>query len=179
MKILSGNLRGHPIAQPKTRATRPMVEKARAALFDVTGPVASLTVLDVYAGSGAIGFEAASRGAALVESIESNERVARTIQANITALGLADVYVPHVMTLQTWLSAPSQNPPAPRYDLIVADPPHRLLNAGLLERLVPFLNPGGVLVLGLNGKVEPPPLPPAKLISTKNYGDVALAFYQR
>jgi 16S rRNA (guanine966-N2)-methyltransferase len=155
-----------------------MVEKARAALFDVVGPVTGFSVLDVYAGSGAVGFEAASRGAVLVESIESNQRVARTIQANLASLGLQDAYIPRIMSLQTWLAAPAQNPPSPRYDLIIADPPHRLLDPRLLERLVPYVKATGVLALGLNGKIDPPHLAGAPLVTSKNYGDVALAFYQ-
>jgi len=88
VKILSGNLRGHPIEQPKTRAVRPLSDKVRAALFDVTGNPEGLAVLDVYAGSGAAGFEALSRGALMVDAIEANPRVARTIQSNASALGL-------------------------------------------------------------------------------------------
>ena len=178
MKVLAGQLRGHRLAQPKTRATRPMVEKARAALFDIVGPMTGLVVLDAYAGSGAIGIESASRGAQLVEAIEANGKVARTIQTNIASLGLGYRYRLHIMKVETWLAAPSQNPPSPRYHLVIADPPHRLLNPKILENLVPFMLPEGVLAVGINGKIEPPMLKSAQLVASKNYGDVALCFYK-
>ncbi|HUD10788.1 MAG TPA: RsmD family RNA methyltransferase, partial [Candidatus Saccharimonadia bacterium] len=95
MKILAGENKGRPFQQPKTSSVRPLSEKVRAALFDVVGPVTGLTVLDAYAGSGAAGFEAASRGAVLVDAIESDNRVARVIQQNAGILGLDWGYILH------------------------------------------------------------------------------------
>jgi 16S rRNA (guanine966-N2)-methyltransferase len=178
MKVLAGILRGRLFDQPKTRAVRPLSEKVRAALFDVVGAPEGLTVLDAYAGSGAAGFEAASRGALLVDAIEANARVAKTISANTRLLGLDWGYILHQMTVETWLASPAQTPPQPRYDLIIADPPYAQLDTDVLERLAAFLRPGGILAVSHTSKFPPPQLKPAQVIKTKIYGDTALSFYK-
>lgn len=178
MKIVSGQFKGRPIAQPKSRSVRPMSEKVRAAIFDVIGSVEGFTVLDAYAGSGAAGFEAISRGAILAEGIESNTVVARTIQANEKELNLGFSYILHQITLETWLASPAQHPPVSRYDLIIADPPYSRLEEDLLEKLGSYLNPSGILVVSHAGKLPPPMLQSVKLKQHKVYGDSALSFYQ-
>jgi 16S rRNA (guanine966-N2)-methyltransferase len=178
VKILSGNLRGRPFEQPKTRAVRPLSDKVRAALFDVVGAPTGLTVLDAYAGSGAAGFEALSRGALLVDAVEANPRVARTIQQNAGTLGLDPVHVLHHLTVETWLASPAQTPPAPRYGLIIADPPYAQADADTLDRLAAFLAPGGILAVSHSSNLTSPQLARATLIKAKTYGDTALSFYQ-
>jgi 16S rRNA (guanine966-N2)-methyltransferase len=179
MRILAGELRGREFEQPKTRSVRPLSDKVRAALFDVTGVPPGLTVLDAYAGSGAAGFEALSRGAVLVDALEANARVARTIQRNAASLGLDWGYILHQLTVETWLASPAQTPPTPRYGLIIADPPYAQLDADVINRLAAFLTPGGVLALSHSSKLTPPILTHAPLIKTKIYGDTALSFYKR
>jgi 16S rRNA (guanine966-N2)-methyltransferase len=144
----------------------------------VVGDIEGLAVLDAYAGSGAAGFEAASRGAILVDAIEANVKVAKTIQANAKALGLDWGYNLQVMTVETWLASPHQNPPAPRYGLIIADPPYAQLDTDVLGRLTAFLNPGGVLVVSHGSKTPVPALRPVELIKSKLYGDTTLSFYK-
>jgi 16S rRNA (guanine966-N2)-methyltransferase len=178
VKILSGELGGRPFEQPKTRSVRPISEKVRAALFDVVGSPEGLTVLDAYAGSGAAGFEAASRGAILVDAVEANGLVAKTIQQNAKSLGLDWGYNLHVLTVETWLASPHQNPPAPRYGLIIADPPYAQLDQDIIERLAAFLTPGGVLALSHSSKTPAPVLRSVELVVAKTYGDTALSFYK-
>jgi 16S rRNA (guanine966-N2)-methyltransferase len=178
VKVLSGELKGRPFEQPKTRSVRPLSDKVRAALFDVVGSVEGLTVLDAYAGSGAAGFEAASRGAVLVDAIEANGRVARTIQANAQTLSLDWGYNLHVLTVETWLASPHQNPPSSRYGLIIADPPYAQLDHDVLQRLAAFLAPGGVLAVSHSSKTPPPVLESVELAVAKTYGDTALSFYK-
>lgn len=178
MKILAGELRGRPLAQPKTRATRPLSDKVRAALFDVIGNPTGLAVLDAYAGSGAAGFEALSRGAVLVDAIEANARVARTIQQNAADLGLDWGFVLHQVTVASWLASPAQTPPAPRYGLIIADPPYAQLDPDILDRLAAFLTPGGVLAVSHSSKLPSPELQSVALVKQKTYGDSALSFYK-
>jgi 16S rRNA (guanine966-N2)-methyltransferase len=176
VKVLSGILRGRPFGQPASHSVRPLSEKVRAALFDVTGSPEGLTVLDAYAGSGAAGFEAASRGAVLVDAIEANARVARTIADNARTLGLDWGYILHTITVETWLASPAQQPPTPRYDLIIADPPYAQLDADVLTRLAAYLTPGGVLAVSHAAKLKAPFLQSATL-KQKHYGDTALSFY--
>ncbi len=177
MKILAGNLRGRPFEQPKTRTVRPLSDKVRAAIFDIVGQPKDFTILDAYAGSGAAGFEAASRGALLVEAIEANSRVARLIAGNARILGLGLNYILHQMTVETWLASPHQQANQARYHLIIADPPYQQLEAGTLSRLAAFLRPGGILAVSYSSKLAPPVLESAKLVRQKNYGDTALSFY--
>ncbi len=179
MKVLSGSLRGRPFAQPPSRGVRPLSEKVRAAIFDVVGSVEGLVVLDAYAGSGAAGFEACSRGAVLVDAIEANARVAKTIEANARSLGLDWGYVMHTVTVETWLASPAQQTARERYDLIIADPPYAQLDADVLDRLTQFLKSEGVLVVSHAGKLEPPVLSLAVLLKQKDYGDTTLSFYTR
>jgi 16S rRNA (guanine966-N2)-methyltransferase len=179
MRIISGDLGGRPFEQPKTRSVRPMSDKVRAALFDVVGPISGLAVLDAYAGSGAAGFEAASRGAVLVDAIENNPRVAKTIQQNARLLGLDWGYVLYQLSVETWLASPQQQENRSRYGLIVADPPYANLEADIIERLADFLAPGGVLALSHSSKIPAPVLKSVELAVTKTYGDTALSFYKK
>ena len=156
MKIVGGQWRSHSLVQPKTRAVRPLSEKVRAAIFDVLGPVEGMTIFDAYAGSGAAGFEALSRGAILVEAVEANRSVARTIQENARSLGADFNYILHQMTVKTWLASPRQQRDQERYDVIIADPPYAQLNDEVLERLVAFLLPSGRLVVSHGSKRTPP-----------------------
>ena len=178
MKVLAGELKGRPFDQPKTRSVRPLSEKVRAALFDVVGSVAGLTVLDAYAGTGAAGFEAASRGAVLVDAIEANDRVAKTIQDNARILGLDWGYVLHKMTVATWLASPAQQDHQARYGLIIADPPYAQLDADTIGRLAAFLQPGGVLAVSHSSRLSSPVLSSVELVQHKVYGDTALSFYK-
>lgn len=178
MKILAGSLRGRPFEQPKTRAVRPLSDKVRAAIFDVVGAPEGLTVLDAYAGSGAAGFEAASRGAALVEAIEANGRVAKTILQNAQALGLEWGYILHQMTVETWLASPQQQASQGRYQLIVADPPYAQLDVDTLGRLGQFLTPGGIMAVSHTSKLPEPVLVGLELVRHKVYGDTAVSYYR-
>lgn len=176
LRIASGSLGGRLVQQPPERVTRPLSDKVRQALFNVLGPLEGAVVLDAYAGSGVAGFEAASRGAAMVEAIESNPRAARVTEANARELGLDFGYVLNVMTVETWLASPSQQPPASRYGVIIADPPYAKLDEEVLERLGGFLKPGGVMAVSHSSKRRVV-LQNLKLVQNKLYGDSALSFF--
>ena len=178
MRILAGNLRARAFDQPKTASVRPLSDKVRAAIFDVAGAPEGFVVLDAYAGSGAAGFEALSRGAVLVDAIEANPRVARVIGGNVHKLGLDWGYVLHGMTVETWLASPSQQTNQRRYQLIVADPPYAKLEPDVLQKLAGFLTPGGVLVVSHSSKTPAPVLESVELAVAKVYGDTALSFYK-
>lgn len=177
MRVIAGEFGGRPFTQPATRSVRPLSDKVRAALFDVVGPVAGLAVLDAYAGSGAAGFEAASRGAVLVDAIEANAKVAKVISSNAQTLGLEWGYVLHQMTVETWLASPNQQPPTARYGLIIADPPYAGLDREVIARLTRFLTPGGVMALSHSTKIPSPVLAGIDLAKAKVYGDTTLSFY--
>jgi 16S rRNA (guanine966-N2)-methyltransferase len=168
MRILAGQYRGRRIEQPASKTVRPLSEKVRAAIFDVTGAPEGFVMLDAYAGSGAAGFEALSRGAA--------------IERNLDLLGLHWGYLLHVMTIEKWLALPGNQPetsdrPLARYNLIIADPPYAKLDPDILDRLTAFLTPGGALVVSHSSKLASPALPSVILAKQKTYGDTALSFY--
>ena len=177
MRVTGGKLRGREFTQPSTRSVRPLSGKVIQALFDVVGPLDG-AVLDAYAGSGAAGFEALSRGAVLVEAVEANRPVARIIERNAQGLGLDWGYNLHVMTVETWLARPAQQDLTPRYQLIIADPPYAQLDEHVLTRLGGHLARDGILVISHSGKRSSPVLESLVLMHSKVYGDSALSFYQ-
>ena len=178
MKILSGKKKGQIFTQPSSRSVRPLSEKVRAAIFDVIGPVTDFVVLDAYAGSGAAGFEALSRGAKLVEAIEANAKVATTISANAKKLGFDWEYILYQMPVTTWLASPNQYPAGPRYELVIVDPPYAMLDPDILESLSMFLSPEGVMVVSHSSRFDSPMLKSVELVRHKVYGDTALSFYK-
>src|SRR5262245_30096392 len=88
MRIIAGRLGGRLFESPHTSRTHPMSDKARGALFNVLGDINDLSVLDPFAGTGALSFEAVSRGAAHATAIESDRLAQKVIQGNISSLGL-------------------------------------------------------------------------------------------
>jgi len=151
-RIISGDARGRRLKTPLGEATRPTSDRVREALFSALdsqlGSLTGLRFLDLYAGSGAVGLEAVSRGAGVLTSVESDRRTARLIQDNAKALGFDRVEV---------LSQPvervlGQLPRAP-YDVVFADPPYPLDNA-LVEEVLAQLAEHGWLACGAVVVVE-------------------------
>lgn len=178
MKIVSGQFKGRPITQPKSSSVRPMSEKVRAAVFDIAGPVEGLVVLDAYAGSGAVGLEAISRGAKLVEAIEADRKTAKVIEDNTNSLGVDWGYQLWVTKVETWLANPD-NLPEPKYDMIVADPPYARISEDILDKLGNYLRPGGLMMVSHSGKNPSPKLESVSLADRKDYGDSSLSIYRR
>jgi 16S rRNA (guanine966-N2)-methyltransferase len=174
VRIVAGELGGRQIIAPKTRGTRPVTDKVRAALFDILGPLTSLKVLDAYAGSGALGFEALSRGAQHVVGVEKGREAIQTITANIASLKLDWAYTLLPISVESWLA----RSPEQRFDLVLADPPHDALDSELLGRLGGVLAPGGTMVVEYPRRAVDHELEGLKLIDTRSYGDVVLAFYR-
>ena len=121
MRIIAGELRGRPLTSPAGLATRPTSDRVREALFSMLasrlGSFEGLRVADLYAGSGALGLEAISRGAAHATFVESDRRAAAAITANAERLGVAE----RVRILGgSALALPRSDP----FDLIFADPPY-------------------------------------------------------
>src|SRR2546421_9107716 len=90
MRVIGGTLGGRSLVAPRGRRTRPTPERVREALFSVLGDVEGLRVLDLFAGSGALGIEALSRGAAHATFVDDDERAAAAIRRNIEAVGAGE-----------------------------------------------------------------------------------------
>ncbi|GIG69107.1 16S rRNA (guanine(966)-N(2))-methyltransferase RsmD [Phytomonospora endophytica] len=140
-RIIAGDMKGRRLQTPPGDRTRPTSDRVREALF---GSLTSLLdfdgarVADLYAGSGAVGLEACSRGAGHVLLVESDARAARVIRANITALGVGDRVVLTTSSVRGALAAPPGEP----YDLVFADPPYTLDNAEVTADLAALVEGG-------------------------------------
>lgn len=132
-RIIGGSARGRRLGTPPGTSTRPTSDRVREALFSALeaalGTLAGRSFLDLYAGSGAIGLEALSRGAAQVTAVESDRRTAALVSANARALGFElDVVARPVSRV---LAAPAPR----RFDVVFADPPYPLGNDELVSTL--------------------------------------------
>ena len=117
MRIVAGSHKGARIFAPKGRGTRPTSDRVREALFQIVGSVEGMRVLDLFAGSGALGLEALSRGATTAVFVESDRDAVRTIERNVEKLGLAGASIVRSDAL-SFLAADGG-----RYDVVFVDPP--------------------------------------------------------
>ncbi len=180
IRVVGGELRGRRLAVP-ARGVRPTSERTREAVFDVLGPalVAGARVLDLYAGTGALGIEALSRGAAFADFVEKDAGVARALQANLEALGLADRSRVHRADLDRGALPSSALGP---WRIVFLDPPYAGgAGARWLQALaeIPWSAEGGVVVHE-RGRTEASEAPPQLTLRTeRRYGDTTVAIYSR
>lgn len=174
MRIIAGRLGGRLFDAPHGHRTHPMGDKIRGALFNTLGDVECLTVLDAFAGSGAISFEAISRGAASAVAVESEKNAQKTIEHNIEKLGLDE----SVQLVQAFVISYVRRI-HDEFDIIIADPPYDDVQYKALEILPKYVRLGGVIAYSLPPKARL--IMPAnfELIVQKNYGDATLHFYRR
>jgi 16S rRNA (guanine966-N2)-methyltransferase len=128
MRIIAGELRGRRIAAPEGEATRPMLDRVREAVFSTLGPlVEDAVVLDLFAGSGALGLECVSRGATSVRSVERAAKALAALKANVAELGLGErvrVIRGDALSPKSWHDADA---PEARYSLVFMDPPYPMI----------------------------------------------------
>lgn len=173
MRIIAGTRRGARIAAPKGLATRPTGDRVREAAFNLIGPVDGAAVLDLYAGSGAMGLEALSRGAASATFVESDRVACRTISDNLEKLGLTGARV--VCADANWTVRREGR----TYDLILVDPPYEAwaeLEPKLAEHLPRLLAPDGLLVVETGSRTEPQL--PLSLRTSRRYGSARLTLFE-
>ena len=130
MRVVAGDLRGRRLSAPPGTATRPTSDRVREALFSILGSLDGVRVLDLFAGSGALGIEALSRGAGLAVFVERAPPAARVLRANLRALGITAAV--HVQDARAFLR--NAQAAGDTYDLVFLDPPYRdaaELSAGL------------------------------------------------
>jgi 16S rRNA (guanine966-N2)-methyltransferase len=178
-RIIGGAARGRRIAVPRGAATRPTSDRVREALFSSIeawcGSLSGLRFLDLYAGSGAVGLEAWSRGAGVVSLVEQDRRTAALISSNASSLGFhrADVRATSV------IAALGRQPTAP-YDVAYLDPPYPLPDAdvvGALEAMLRngWLVPGALVVVERSARGADLAWPEGYTqAKSRSYGDSAL-----
>ena len=142
-RIIAGSAGGRRLTVPPGRGTRPTSDRAREGLFGtvtaVLGTLAGSAVLDLYAGSGAVGLEALSRGAGDVLLVEADPKAASVIRANVTALGLPGARVAVGRAEKVLARGPGDGPPR---DVVFADPPYSTDASEVTAVLVALLAPG-------------------------------------
>jgi 16S rRNA (guanine966-N2)-methyltransferase len=178
-RVIGGVARGRRLATPPGGGTRPTSDRVREALFSAleaaVGSLSGLRFLDLYAGSGAVGLEARSRGAVAVTCVESDRRTAAVVRENARALGFTDVEV----VVSSVSRALKGDPRAP-YDLVFSDPPYSLSAAAVQGDLEALVRPGwlaaGATVVVERSSRGPAPAWPEGLAAdrSRRYGETTL-----
>jgi 16S rRNA (guanine966-N2)-methyltransferase len=175
-RVIAGAAGGRRLAVPAGRDTRPTSDRAREGLFasisSIVGPLTGKRVLDLYAGSGAVGLEALSRGAEHVLLVESAGPALRVIRANVESLGLpgAEVAADRVERLLARGPAAQRQPYDRPYDIVFADPPYAMADSAVTAMLRTLAAGGwlaaGALVIVERASRSGPPRPQAQADST-------------
>lgn len=176
MRIIAGQLKGREFKSPHGYKTHPMSDKVRGALFNVLGDIEGLTFLDAFAGSGALAFEAASRGAKSVIAIDKDSSAHKIIEQNLKELHLQKLVHVSKANAGGW----SIHNMEKKFDVIILDPPYEELQTSLIERLVKrHVKKGGLAVLSYPGHAKPPEFENTEVAAAKEYGDAQLVFYRK
>jgi 16S rRNA (guanine(966)-N(2))-methyltransferase RsmD len=176
VRIIAGTRKGHTIHAPKGLDTRPTSDRVRENVFNIVAPwVEGGRVLDLYAGSGAMGLEALSRGAERAVFVESDPDAARAIERNLDKLRLTGARV----VRHDAVTGLAQEANAGRkYDLVLADPPYAMTNYDSLSRYLPgVLAEDGLLVFESAARTEPE-LPGLAVRTSRKYGSTRITVFE-
>jgi len=174
MRVVAGAYGSRRLKAPPGIDTRPTADRVREALFSILGPVDALTVLDLYAGSGALGIEALSRGAAAAVFVESDGTAADVIDENLTALGADNGEVVRRDVLG-WLRSAEEH----AFDLVFCDPPYDAAAriAQSLTELLPRVTAPQALIVTESSKRNPLVID-LPLIDERTYGDTRISIHR-
>ena len=173
MRIIAGSRKGHTIQAPRGRDTRPTSDRVRENVFNILGPVEGASVLDLYAGSGAMGLEALSRGAAKAVFVDDDRDAVRAIERNLDKLRLHGT----VLCQDAVAMLASERR---KYDLVLVDPPYDVyddIEPQLARYLPPLLADDAVVVVETDARTQPE-LPLSERTSRK-YGQTRVTVYDR
>lgn len=173
MRVIAGEFKSRILKDPSGHRTHPMSEKVRGALFNTLGDIDGLTVLDAFAGSGAVGIEALSRGAEKVVAVELDNDAFEVLKENRDLVTREERMSVHRANVRSWLRNQNEY-----FDLVLADPPYDAIGMKAIDACAEAVAKNGLLVLSL---------PPAenikfknlRLVDEKRYGDAKLVFYKR
>jgi 16S rRNA (guanine966-N2)-methyltransferase len=182
VRVIAGRLGGRTLKAPAGDATRPTGARVKEALFSILGNVSELNVLDLYAGSGALGIEALSRGAAFAVFVESARPAQASLRENLTKLGLTTQAL--LLPLRVEAASVRLRERGP-YQLVLCDPPWRDVDAARreLETLagVGLFAPGARVVLEHGAQDPPADVSGTSLLVTvdeRRWGDTAVTVYE-
>ena len=180
MRVIAGTHRGRRLRGPQGTALRPTSDRVREALFSILGNrLPNSRVLDLYAGTGAIGIEALSRGAAHVMAVESRAASLALLRHNVTDCQMTQAVTIQARTVQQFLTRPElwQGP----YDIIFADPPYDAVRD--LEQMIPRIGAGlgtsdaWLIIEHASKSSLPETLGPLRFLKRYVYGDTSLSLY--
>jgi 16S rRNA (guanine966-N2)-methyltransferase len=191
MRVIAGEARGVPLVAPPGRGTRPTADRTKEAIFSVLGDLGCEgRVLDLFAGSGALGIEALSRGATFCDFVESSPAACRAIATNLSRTKLTGQGKVHQRSVERFVAdatggrsggAPPEGAGGGPYDLILLDPPYAFEGLDeLLHRIGASPLVGGrsvLLVEHAQGRALPPRLGPLEMARTRRHGDSAFTLY--
>jgi len=176
VRIIAGSRKGATIFAPTGLDTRPTGDRVREAAFMLVGPVDGASVLDLFAGSGAMGLEALSRGAERAVFVESRREACRTIERNLDKLGLTGATV---LCIDATRALAAEVAAGRRYDLVLVDPPYAMfssLQTPLAAYLPVVLAEDGLVVVE-TGSSEEPELP-LRLRTSRRYGSARISVFE-
>lgn len=172
LRVIAGKYGGRSLQAPPTRLTRPVTDKVRAAIFSSLGQrVIGAEVLDLYAGSGALGIEALSRGALSLDLVENSHPALKSIETNLKNLITDSRVQLNSDTVESFLTNTNKY-----YDLIFFDPPYQKFDPGLAQRANDLLKSDGVLVVSCSSKID---YRPTGLINQRAYGDTMITYLKK
>jgi 16S rRNA (guanine966-N2)-methyltransferase len=181
MRIVAGEFRGRPLSTPSGDRTRPTAARAREALFAILRDLSAERVLDLYAGSGALGLEALSRGAERLTLVEASKAAQQAIRSNLQSLGVGARATLVPLRVEASLKALERLGP---FSLVFADPPWADAQAalGMLEKLSThsLLAPAARLVLEHAARSAPVLSMGSRLsaVDTRRWGDTAVTIFE-
>jgi 16S rRNA (guanine966-N2)-methyltransferase len=188
MRIIAGRLRSRVLQAPPGLSTRPTSDRLRETLFNVLAPrIDGAVFLDLYAGSGAVGIEAISRGAARVAFVERDPDAVRILRSNLERLGITDGFRIHSGSVKVFLRPSAGGAPRPvQYELVFLDPPYDAAEdyaatLGLLGGTGAAHLAAGALIVAEHRRKQPLEEQYGRLRRTRllEQGDAALSFYKR
>jgi len=176
MRVIAGSARGVPIAAPRGRATRPITDRVKETLFAILGErVPGACMLDLYAGSGAIGIEGLSRGATGADFVERDRAALDVLRANLARTRLEEHADVHALDVERFLAGATIGP----WDLVVLDPPYEVRDiVAPLRAVVPNLAPGASVVIKHFWRTEPPAIDRLVVIRQRRFGETMLTFLE-
>jgi 16S rRNA (guanine(966)-N(2))-methyltransferase RsmD len=176
MRVIAGSRKGHTLVAPRGTETRPTADRVRENIFNLVGPLDGAKVLDLFAGSGALGIEALSRGAAQAVFVENDRDALRAIERNLEKLRLTGARVVRGDALFTLAQEAMAGA---KYDLVLVDPPYGMLDdiqPRLAHHLPALLAPDGLVVFETDVRSEPElPLP---VRTSRKYGNTRVTIFE-
>ena len=175
MRVIAGTARGLPLTAPRGGATRPITDRVKETLFGILGDrVPEARVLDLYAGSGAIGIEALSRGAEDVDFVERDRGAIQALRANLVRTRLEENARVHELEVERFLAL-AEGP----WDVVVLDPPYEVRAiVAPLRALVPHLAPGASVVIKHFWRAETPEVEGLAVTRQRRFGETMLTFLE-